>query len=58
MVIRLDNRDVLAAQAVLNGAEDLALLLQAGGEGKLQLKPDGAEQEPGLPRDLDDLEGL
>src|SRR5918993_19298 len=36
MVIRLDNRDVLAAQAVLDGAEDLALLLQAGGEGKLQ----------------------
>src|SRR5215212_859571 len=58
MVIRLDNRDVLASQAVLYGAEDLALLLQTGGEGKLQLKPDGAEQEPGLPRDLDDLEGL
>src|SRR5215211_9163326 len=58
MVIRLDNRDVLASQAVLYGAEDLALLLQAGGEGKLQLKPDGVEQVPGLPRDLDDLEGL
>src|SRR3712207_3788891 len=46
LVVGFDHRDVLAAQAVLQGAQRLALVLQAGGKRQLEFEPNSAEQGP------------
>src|SRR5215213_862161 len=58
LILRLDHRDILAAQAVFEGSQGLAFVLQARREGQFQFQPYRAEQRPPLPRDLNGLEEL